>query len=38
MPKLADQLASIEKGMNVKHKRDVVDKVVVFDMKKMKCT
>ena len=38
MSKLAEQLASIEKGMNVKQKRDEVDKVVGFDLKTTKCT
>ena len=37
MSKLADQLVSIEKGMNIKLKQDKVNKVVRFDMKKMKC-
>ena len=38
MSKLADKLASIEKGIAVKRKRDEVNKVVGFDLKKMKCT
>ena len=35
MSKLADKLASIEKGIAVKRKRDEVDKVVGFDLKKI---
>ena len=34
MSKLADQLASIEKGNVIKRKRDKLDKQVGFDLKK----
>ena len=37
MSKIADKLASIEKGIAIKCKQDKIDKQVGFDLDKFKC-